>query len=76
MLSSQIKVFLLFEYNHLMKYCCFYLVELSDCSISTVPELSSNEQLVVPDEQLELNNLLHVPTQTGLMLSGMYLVEW
>ncbi len=55
-------------------------VDISDCSINTSPDLSNGEQLIVPDENLDINNLQKDLTQTGLVLSGMfycvYLVEW
>jgi hypothetical protein len=46
-------------------------VDISDCSINTTPDLSDGEQLIVPDENLEMNNLEKIPTRTGLVLSGM-----
>jgi hypothetical protein len=52
-------------------------VDITDCSINTTPELSNNEQLVVPDDEININNLQKDLTQTGLVISGMkkYLVE-
>jgi hypothetical protein len=47
-------------------------VDISDCSINTTPDLTDNEQLIVPDETLEINNLEKNPTRTGLVLSGIY----
>ena len=49
--------------------------DITDCSISTSPELSVGEQLIAPDENLDINNLEKIPTQTGLLLSGTQLVE-
>lgn len=53
-------------------------VDISDCSINTTPDLSNDEQLIVPDENIQMNNLQKVLTRTGLVLSGMiiYLIEW
>lgn len=47
------------------------LVDISDCSINTTPELTNDEQLIVPDDSLDINNLQKDPTQTGVILSGM-----
>ncbi|CAF1018548.1 unnamed protein product [Adineta steineri] len=45
-------------------------VDISDCSINTTPDLSNDEQFILPDENLELNNIRKDHTQTGLVLSG------
>jgi hypothetical protein len=47
-------------------------VDISDCSINTTPDLSDDEQLIVPDENLQMNNLEKIPTRTGLVISGMH----
>lgn len=44
--------------------------DISDCSINTTPDLSDQEQFIVPDEYLQMNNLEKIPTRTGLVLSG------
>lgn len=46
-------------------------VDISDCSINTSPELTPNEQIIVPDDNLDVNNLQKDVTKTGLILSGM-----
>ncbi|CAF1435096.1 unnamed protein product, partial [Adineta ricciae] len=45
-------------------------VDISDCSINTTPDLSNGEHFIVPDENLEINNIRKDLTQTGLVLSG------
>ncbi len=47
-------------------------VDISDCSINTTPDLSNDEQLILPDENLQMNNMEKNPTRTGLVLSGTY----
>ena len=42
------------------------LADISDCSLSTVPHLSHNEQLIVP----ELKNLEKLISQAGVIISG------
>ena len=44
--------------------------DINDCSINTTPDLSDNEQFILPDEYLQMNNLEKIPTRTGLVLSG------
>jgi hypothetical protein len=52
-------------------------VDITDCSINTMPELSNDEQLILPDDYLRVNNVQKDLTQTGVVLSGMpsYIVE-
>lgn len=45
--------------------------EISDCSINTTPELLNNEQLILPNDNIRMNNIEKSPTRTGLVLSGM-----
>ncbi|UJR21434.1 hypothetical protein I4U23_024520 [Adineta vaga] len=45
-------------------------VDISDCSINTSPDFSSGEKFIIPDENLEINNIRKDLTQTGLVLSG------
>jgi len=45
-------------------------VDLTDCSINTTPDFDQNEQLIVPNEYFQVNNIEKVPTKTGLVLSG------
>jgi hypothetical protein len=52
------------------------LADITDCSVGTLPEFGPGEQLLVPDENLDINNLDKVPTQTGLIFSGTSLIEW
>jgi hypothetical protein len=42
-----------------------------------MPELSNDEQLILPDDYLRVNNVQKDLTQTGVVLSGMpsYIVE-
>ena len=46
--------------------------DISDCSINTTPELSDYEQLLLPDESIEMNSLEKTLTRTGLVLSGRF----
>lgn len=45
--------------------------ELTDCSINTSPDLTNDEQLTVPDDILDMDNIQKEVTQSGLILSGM-----
>ncbi|CAF0892158.1 unnamed protein product [Rotaria sp. Silwood1] len=45
-------------------------VDINDCSINTTPDLTNNEQLIIPDDNFHINNLQKDLTQTGLLLSG------
>jgi len=50
-------------------------VDLTDCSINTTPDFDQNEQLIVPNEYFQVNNIEKVPTKTGLVLSGMATID-
>ena len=63
------------RFEHVSSHSLRSSADITDCSISTSPELSVGEQLITPDENLDINNLEKIPTQTGLLLSGTQLVE-
>jgi hypothetical protein len=44
--------------------------DISDCSLTTSPELSNGEELIIPDGNLETNRPEKVLTRNGAMLSG------
>ncbi|CAF3887254.1 unnamed protein product [Rotaria sordida] len=46
-------------------------VDISDCSINTSPDLTNNEQIIIPDDNFHINNLQKDLTQTGLILAGL-----
>jgi hypothetical protein len=49
-------------------------VDVSDCSINTTPDLTNDEQLIVPEENIQMNNLERILTRTGLVISGMFCI--